>query len=226
MPESIIRVSVDTFFDRPGVEARANSAALREIRHITGRVWKTARRSIRTRKTPSAPGQPPHGRPGGMYKQWILFGYLNGRNPEGNIGVPGGVRLSDAGGPRMHALHEFGGTRARRAGGQAVFWDRQGKKWVVFSGAKEISRAREARRSGKRGKPSPRYVPLHFFPPDVQAKARAITKTSVEGAARYPKRPTFGPALKANLPWIRDNFPHRFEDAFVRGQTGTFDAQP
>lgn len=64
----------DTFFDREVVRRAADKAQFDSLRKGGGSIRLIARRSIRRRKKPSAPGQPPSSRKGQL-KEFIFFGY-------------------------------------------------------------------------------------------------------------------------------------------------------
>jgi len=98
------------FFDRPKVQ-RAVDAARRRVLSKAGAFIRTAARSsIRKRKNPSRPGQPPHSHTG-LLKRFIFFGY----DPATDSVVVGPVGFKRSNAPRVL---EYGGvttvTRFRR----------------------------------------------------------------------------------------------------------------
>lgn len=210
----MLTVEVSQFFDRAGMQRHAGNSTVSALRQIGGRVFRTARNSIRTRKKPSAPGSPPSSH-SGWYKHQIIFGFDSLNPPSVMVGVPPGVRLQDASGPRMHRLHEFGGTRPQRRGA-VIFYDRQRKEWTIKRG-REVAEA-----MADRGKKDRRFVPMKAFSESKWAEAKDAVGFKDGGGAHYPARPTFGPALQKNLPWIREKFPSLFNSVWVAGEAGAF----
>lgn len=212
--ESIIKIDVRTFFDRPKVLALASRSTVSAIRRIVGRIWRTARNSLRPRKAASAPGSPPSLHTG-WFKDKILFGMESTNPPAGIVGVAPGVRQVDSGGRRMHALHEFGGSR-RLGAERVIFFDRVKRTWVIRSG-KEIGLAYMQRAGGRR-----RYIPMSWMPEAQWSEARVATGYTESGRAVFPARPFFRPALQKNIPWIRENFPRLFNEVWVQGGDSSF----
>lgn len=64
----------DTFFDRDSVQRAVDQAQFTSLRKGGASIRLIARRSIRRRKKPSAPGQPPSSRKGQL-KELLFFGY-------------------------------------------------------------------------------------------------------------------------------------------------------
>lgn len=101
------------FFDREAVQKAVDAATVRTLNRLGAMVRLTARRSMRRKKGPSAPGQPPHahGGPkkagkkftGAWLKELILYSY----DPLTRTVVVGPLKFRRSNVP---ALHEFGGT--------------------------------------------------------------------------------------------------------------------
>lgn len=98
----------DFFFDRQAVLAKVDAATLRVLSKFGAFVRRTARSSIRSRKTPSAPGSPPSSHTG-LLKRLIFFGY----DPASRSVVIGPAPLRST--VEAPPLLEYGGT-ARRKG--------------------------------------------------------------------------------------------------------------
>jgi hypothetical protein len=92
------------FFDRKAVTDKVDKAARRVLSRFGAFVRRTAKSSIRKRKKPAPPGQPPSSHTG-LLKKFIFFGYEPGRKSV----VIGPVRLGGKIGDAPHAL-EHGGT--------------------------------------------------------------------------------------------------------------------
>ena len=115
-----MRVDKRMFFDRKRVVDATDRATRRVLSKFGAFVRQTAKRSIRRRKRPSRPGQPPSSHVG-LLKRRIFFGYdrdkqsvvigpapinaSGGRSPYGDTTVP-------------ELLEEGGRVRRRESGGQ------------------------------------------------------------------------------------------------------------
>ena len=111
-----VNVSVNMFFDRPGVERVLKRRTARVFNHFGAFTRKVARQSIRKRKGISTPGRPPHSHQG-FLRSSILYGY--NRTTESVVVGPiakskGGVGVEVRRG--APALLEYGGTLSRRPG--------------------------------------------------------------------------------------------------------------
>jgi len=93
------------FFDKPGVIGKVDCATRRVLSRFGAFVRTTARHSIRKRKNPSSPGQPPSSHTG-LLKKFIYFGY----DPRKQSVVIGPVRLSERGRGEAPHLLEYGGN--------------------------------------------------------------------------------------------------------------------
>lgn len=167
------------FFDKQRITDPAEKAKLRNLSKFGAYVMRSARRSIKGKAGPSAPGTPPHAhafyvRPAVQkadgktrkaqkrfnFRDSILFGYDAARDVTvvGPQFKSGGKRS-----PTMPQLHEFGGT------GQGA--------------------GRTIRVLNKPGR---------------DAKGRFVTggfrEIKLDGTLRYPKRPFMAPALAKELP--------------------------
>lgn len=103
------------FFDRPAIQRAIDRATARALNRSGAMIRLTARRSIRRRKKPSMPGQPPSS-PTGILRESILYGF----DPRQRSVVAGpALRRSGAGdggtARTVPALLE-GGGRVRRRG--------------------------------------------------------------------------------------------------------------
>jgi len=103
------------FFDRPKVQRAMDRGTARALNRSGAMIRLTARRSIRRRKNPSMPGQPPSS-PTGILRESILYGF----DPRQRSVVAGpALRRSGAGdggtARTVPALLERGG-RVRRRG--------------------------------------------------------------------------------------------------------------
>ena len=95
----------DMFFDRAKVRRAAGKAKLRVLGRAGAKVRKIARSSMRKRKGPAPPGQPPHVHKGTL-KRLLLFGYDRVHETV----LVGSVGLGKAEAP---GLQEFGGKAKR-----------------------------------------------------------------------------------------------------------------
>jgi len=112
-----MRVDKRMFFDRKRVVDATDRVTRRVLSKFGAFVRQTAKRSIRRRKRPSRPGQPPSSHTG-LLKRRIFFGYdrekqsvvigpapINQRSPYGDTTVP-------------ELLEEGGRVRRREPGGR------------------------------------------------------------------------------------------------------------
>jgi hypothetical protein len=93
--------------DDPAVLAKVDQANRRALSRYGNYVRVAARRSIRRRRTPSPPGQPPRSVTG-LLKIGIMYGY----DPTAKSVVVGAARI--AGGTSAPATLEYGGPAGRR----------------------------------------------------------------------------------------------------------------
>lgn len=105
------------FFDRAAVTRRTDRATRRVLSKFGAYVRRSARSSIRRRKTASKPGQPPSSHTG-LLKRFIWFGY----DPAPGSGsvVIGPARLNRGGRGEAPALLEYGGRTTLRRDGRRV----------------------------------------------------------------------------------------------------------
>lgn len=93
------------FLDRKKVVAKVDAATRRVLGRFGAYVRRTARSSIRKRKRPSRPGQPPSSHTG-LLKRFIWFAY----EPREKSVVIGPARLSRKGRGEAPSLLEYGGS--------------------------------------------------------------------------------------------------------------------
>jgi len=121
------------FFDRQAVTDPVEKAKMRQLSRFGAFVMRSARKSIKNRPGPSAPGTPPHahtsyqgkpkknGKPSKrfLFRDSILFGYGKARDSVivGPIFKAGSVRRSSKTVPQML---EEGGNSSRRSRGKVV----------------------------------------------------------------------------------------------------------
>jgi len=116
----MIRLDVTKlFFDRKGVHDRVDRATRRVFSKFGAYVRRTARSSIRRRKRPSRPGQPPSSHTG-LLKKFIFFSYNPTPAPGSGSVVIGPVRLSQNERGEAPALLEHGGRTTLRRHGKPV----------------------------------------------------------------------------------------------------------
>ena len=96
----------ELFFDRKAVMSAADRATRKVLSKFGAFVRQTAKQSIRKRKKPAPPGQPPSSH-SGLLKKLIFFGY----EPQKRSVVIGPARLREPVGDAPHAL-EHGGMSA------------------------------------------------------------------------------------------------------------------
>lgn len=101
------------FFDSKKVMAATTKAERRVLSRFGAYVRRSARSSIRRRKKPSTPGQPPSSHTG-LLKRFIFFAY----EPRRRSVVIGPVRLNQKTGEALPALEHGGSVRivSRRKG--------------------------------------------------------------------------------------------------------------
>jgi len=93
------------FFDRRAVRGKVDRTTRRVLSRFGAFVRRTARQSIRKRKKPSRPGQPPSSHTG-LLKKFIFFGY----EPQQRSVVIGPVQLTQKGRGEAPSLLEHGGS--------------------------------------------------------------------------------------------------------------------
>jgi hypothetical protein len=92
------------FFDKKAVAEKVDKTTRRVLSRFGAFVRRTAKSSIRKRKNPSPPGQPPSSHTG-LLKKFIFFGY----EPQKRSVVIGPVRLTQNGRGEAPSLLEYGG---------------------------------------------------------------------------------------------------------------------
>ena len=101
------------FFDRQAVISKVDSATRKVLSKFGAFVRRTAKGSIRNRKTAAPPGSPPSSHTG-LLKQFIFFGYDPGQRSV----VIGPTRVDRRGRGEAPSLLEYGGvtslTRQRK----------------------------------------------------------------------------------------------------------------
>lgn len=99
------------FFDRQAVVSKVDAATRRVLSKFGAFVRRSAKSSIRKRKKPAPPGQPPSSHTG-LLKKFIFFGYDADRRSV----VIGPTRLNQKGRGEAPPLLEYGGkaTLVRR----------------------------------------------------------------------------------------------------------------
>ena len=110
---SLVRVDIETFFDRDAVLDALNKSEQRLLSKAGAFTRQTARRSIRKRNRPAEPGKPPSSHTG-FYKRSILFGY---DKPNHSVVIGPSATF---GGDEVPNLLEFGG-RAKRRGESVTY---------------------------------------------------------------------------------------------------------
>ena len=102
------------FFDRQAVMNAMDKATRRVLSRFGAFVRSTARRSIRKRKRPSLPGQPPSSHQGHL-KRFLFFSY----DPAARSVVIGPVKLGSKKGSTPEVL-EYGGVSVNRRKGKTT----------------------------------------------------------------------------------------------------------
>jgi len=103
------------FFDRRAVTRKVDRSKRRALSRFGAFVRRTAKQSIRKRKSIAPPGSPPSSHTG-LLKRFIFFGY----SPRNDSVVIGPVRLSKKGQGDAPSLLEYGGL-AKVNGKQAHY---------------------------------------------------------------------------------------------------------
>ena len=175
----MISISVRTQFDKTKLKKKAETASFRSLGHAGGAIRKTARFSIRRRKTASKPGSPPHTQTG-MLKRVIRYEVASNKT-EVAIGP-----VNEIAG-RLWNLHEFGGvSRKRRKLKPHRFRVGEfGPIRVKHKGTK-TSFARIRLRTAAQANRATRLI------------AEENERRGGSKPRRYPKRPFMKPALDAN----------------------------
>lgn len=107
------------FFDRQAVISKVDAATRRVLSKFGAFVRRSAKSSIRKRKKPAPPGQPPSSHTG-LLKKFIFFGYDADRRSV----VIGPTRLNQKGRGEAPPLLEYGG--------KATLVRRGKKKYVTY----------------------------------------------------------------------------------------------
>ena len=100
------------FFDRAAVTRRLDPATRKVLGKFGALVRKTARWSIRRRKGPSNPGEPPHNQTG-LLKKFIFYSY----DPLRESVVIGPAKLNGTKGVDVPSVLEYGGVSVIGDGG-------------------------------------------------------------------------------------------------------------
>jgi hypothetical protein len=101
------------FFDRQAVISKVDAATRRVLSRFGAFVRRSAKSSIRKRKKPAPPGQPPSSHTG-LLKKFIFFGYDAARQSV----VIGPTRLNQKGRGEAPPLLEYGGKTTLKRGGK------------------------------------------------------------------------------------------------------------
>lgn len=101
------------FFDRQAVISKVDAATRRVLSKFGAFVRRSAKSSIRKRKKPAPPGQPPSSHTG-LLKKFIFFGYDADRRSV----VIGPTRLNQKGRGEAPPLLEYGGKTTLKRGGK------------------------------------------------------------------------------------------------------------
>ena len=115
-----LRQAKKAFFDRPIVMAQVRKERRERLRRMGGFAMVTARRSMRKRPGPSAPGKPPH-RHVGYLKKFLVYAYdsIHESVVVGPTLLPGktmrGPDYRGLLGETVPELMEYGGLAMRRA---------------------------------------------------------------------------------------------------------------
>jgi len=194
------RIGADTFFDRKPVQNAMDKATRQALQAIGKDLRKDARNSMRRRKKPALPGQPPHVKTrnaanpsGGGLRRAIMYGYdaatqsvVVGPSPVVGANILGFAALHEFGGPqrirnkrRVRRYRGDGGeisiSRRRRPGSKRVKDWRGKRHWVNYAILRSSAQARRANRLNRQ----------------IYGKLRYT--------AHYPKRPFMGPSLRRRL---------------------------
>ena len=176
----MIRARIHTQFDKAKLEKKVNQATFRSLGHAGAAIRLTARRSIRRRKKPSLPGQPPHTQTGHL-KRVIRYDVQKERQ-QVQIGPANEYSRT------IWNLHEFGGVPKRRKA-------RRSRRFKVG----EFGPARVKTAGFK-----PTYHRIRLQTAAQASRATRLieqeTQRRATQRARYPKRPFMQPALDVNRP--------------------------
>lgn len=199
------QVTFDRFFDRLSKDER-----LRKDPLIKGAVYvkRTAERSMRRRKKPSKPGEPPSARtdrPKGGALRDLLFAEWDATTQTVVVG-PKAIGRN----PHIPALHEFGESianptrmRARRIGGG-------GEIRLLTGGSARRARARGPGARLVRGDAEGRAVVYTKLRTAKQVERARRINAMLYGNAppriKYPARPTMRPALAKSLLKMPEQF--------------------
>lgn len=169
----------------PRLKAEVGKAMITSLSHAAGYIYKAARNSIRKRKKPSLPGEPPHTQTG-VLKRGIAYDVDKGRQ----IAVIGPTR--SAVGIIAHT-HEFGGTESpKRPGDRGAPKPRFRLAIGGFGPIKAIGkklivvRLRTDRQVARSEAIASTIPPSKGGPPSQKPRI-------------YPARPFMGPALARSL---------------------------
>lgn len=175
-----IRLRKDSFFDRQAVKDAVGSIAAYNLSRGGSFIRQTARRSMRTRRKPSAPGTPPSAhskahqekaglaKRGPLLKDKLFFQYDHASQSV----VVGPEALPGSKNP-VPEMHEYGGQYVVR---KRVIKPKVKRKPAT---PKQLAALELLRRNGMLKKQSSTYVNV---------------------TARYPARPFMGPALEKETP--------------------------
>lgn len=184
---------VTTHFDARLVRQKVNEASFRSLGHASAAIRLTAKRSIRRRKKPSLPGQPPH-TPTGALKRIIRYA-VDRQRSTADIGPINEYTRT------IWHLHEFGGVTQKRLRLLPAHRFRVGEFGPIRRrDAKRFTRARlmteaQARRATR------------LIEEENQSRRRESRLLR-----RYPARPFMRPALDGN----RSKLPQFWENAVRR----------
>ena len=103
----------ELFFDAKAVTSRVDVATRRVLSRFGAFVRRTAKSSIRKRKRPAPPGNPPSSHTG-LLKRFIFFGY----EPRKRSVVIGPALLTQRGRGEAPSLLEYGGTASLKRRGR------------------------------------------------------------------------------------------------------------
>ena len=124
------------FFDRKAITRRVDKATRRVLSRFGAFVRNTARKSIRRRKRPAEPGQPPSSHTG-LLRRFIFFGYDPA--PGRQSVVIGPERLTRRGRGEAPPLLEYGGSqRMKGRKGQPVRTTYQPRPFMAPAFQKEL----------------------------------------------------------------------------------------
>jgi hypothetical protein len=200
---TLVGIKAKTKFEERKLKAKVEKANFKNLKHASGAIRLTARRSIRRSKKPSKPGSPPH-TPTGHLKRVIAYD-VNEASNEAVIGPVNEYSRS------IWNLHEFGGTV-------------QPKPKLLKEHTFQVGEYGPIRRTGKmardrRGRFARRSKT--FARVQLKTKAQARRATAIvanenrlrvadsKKTRRYPKRPFMGPALAK----MQDRLPQHWKNS-------------